>query len=310
MLRIVSLIASSTEIVHALGLGRYMVGRSHECDYPLEVKKLPICTEPRFSTAGSSREIHRDVRNIVEKALSVYQVNSEKLANLKPTHIITQTQCEVCAVSLRDVEAALCQLISSRPKIISLQPNSLKDIWNDIKTVGIALGAEREAHHLVMCLHEQMAEIAGKVRHSWRPTVAFVDWIEPLIVAGNWIPELIEMAGGKDVFACAQASVRTSWLELLRKDPNIVIVSPCGFDMPRGLSELTAFFQSTGKSCRKAVCSKKVFVVDGNQYMNRPGPRILESLEILAEILHPTLFHFGHYGSSWAGYQDAACDKV
>ena len=299
--RIVSLIASATEIVCALGFESQLVGRSHECDYPASVKSLPQLTSPKFKVEGSSLEIDQRVKSIVEEALSVYRVDPALLEELNPTHIITQSQCEVCAVSLKDVEAAVCQLTSSQPMIVSLEPNSLDDVWTDIMRVGEALSASDRAEQLVDELRGRMDDIVQ--RTHWvdsNPTVAYVEWIDPLMAGGNWMPELISMAGGVNLFGEAgKHSPWMTWEELVAKDPDIIFVSPCGFDMPRTLEEMNILSNKPKWDSLKSVKGGRVFVADGNQYFNRPGPRLAESLEILAEIIHPNLFHFGHEGSGW-----------
>jgi iron complex transport system substrate-binding protein len=302
--RIVSLIASATEIVCSLGFESQLVGRSHECDYPPSVKSLPQLTSPKFKVEGSSLEIDQRVKAIVEEALSVYRVDPNLLEELKPTHIITQSQCEVCAVSLKDVEAAVCQLTSSQPVIVSLEPNSLADVWADIMRVGEALGDSNRAEKLIDELQGRMDDIVQ--RTHWvdsNPTVAYVEWIDPLMAGGNWMPELISMAGGVNLFGEAgRHSPWMTWEELVAKDPEIIFVSPCGFDIPRTLEEMLILKNKPEWDSLKSVRAGRVFVADGNQYFNRPGPRLAESLEILAEIIHPNLFHFGHEGSGWIRY--------
>src|SRR5262245_24028507 len=199
--RIVSLIASATEIVCALGFEDQLVGRSHECDFPESVKRLPQCTSPKFDVEGTSYQIDQRVKAIVEGALGVYRVDAEMLESLKPTHIITQTQCEVCAVSLKDVEHAVCEFTSSRPAIVSLEPNSLADIWTDIRRVGESLDSAARAEQEIERLQSRMRGVqrrAGVLEPVL--SVAYVEWIEPLMAGGNWMPELIEMAGGKNLF--------------------------------------------------------------------------------------------------------------
>jgi iron complex transport system substrate-binding protein len=299
--RIVSLIASATEIVCALGFEDQLVGRSHECDYPRSVKRLPQVTSPKFNVEGTSAEIDHRVKSIVQDALSVYRVDAAVLEELKPTHIITQSQCEVCAVSLKDVEQAVCELTSSRPIIVSLEPNSLDDVWDDISRVGDALNATSQAEELIDALRGGMDNVVQ--RTHWldsSPSVAYIEWIDPLMAGGNWMPELIAMAGGLNLFGEAgKHSPWMTWDELLAKDPDIIFVSPCGFDIPRTLEEMNLLSDKPEWKNLKAVVEGRVFVADGNQYFNRPGPRLVESLEILAEVIHPNLFHFGHEGSGW-----------
>lgn len=305
--RIVSLIASATEIVCALGLERSLVGRSHECDFPSSVKSLPVCTRPKFEPDGRSYEIDQKVKALVQEALSVYLVDAPLLDSLSPTHIITQTQCEVCAVSLRDVEEAVCAFARSTPRVVALQPDSLAGVWRDISLVGDALGARGEADALVEKLKARMGAVAEKARGAARetkPAAAAIEWIAPLMAGGNWMPELIEMAGGVNLFGEAgKHSPWMSWEDLVRKDPDVILILPCGFDIPRTLAEMDLLDAKPEWKNLKAVESGKVFVLDGNQYFNRPGPRLAESLEILAEIFHPDTFHFGHEGAGWINYR-------
>lgn len=303
-MRIVSLIASSTEIVHALGFGDQMVGRSHECDFPTQVKELPVCTGPKFKTDGTSYEIDQRVKEIVQESLSVYRVDAEKLNELKPTHIITQAQCEVCAVSLKDVEEAACQIISSNPQIISLQPDSLADIFEDVRRIAKGLGVVPVGEMMVAQLKSRMEAVSQKARAlPNKPRVALVEWIEPMMAGGNWMPELIDMAGGTNLFGEAgKHSPWMNWEDLVAAEPDIIIVSPCGFDIERTMQEMNLISDRKEYAGLKAVKNGKVFVADGNQYFNRPGPRVLESLEMLAEMLHPEEFKFAHEGVGWIRY--------
>ena len=302
--RIVSLIASATEIVCALGFENQLVGRSHECDYPPPVKQLPQLTSPKFKVEGTSLEIDQRVKATLLEALSVYRVDPRLLEELTPTHIITQSQCEVCAVSLKDVEQAVCELTNSKPVIVSLEPNALDDVWADILRVGEALGASERAEQLVDELQSRMDDIVQ--RNHWldsNPGVAYIEWIEPLMAGGNWMPELVEMAGGLNLFGEAgKHSPWMTWEELVAKDPDLIFVSPCGFDIARTLQEMHLLSDKAAWKSLKAVAAGRVFVADGNQYFNRPGPRLAESLEILAEIIHPNVFHFGHERTGWVRY--------
>ena len=302
--RIVSLIASATEIVCALGFEAQLVGRSHECDFPPSVKLLPQLTRPKFNIEGTSAEIDQRVKATLLEALSVYHVDPGMLEDLNPTHIITQSQCEVCAVSLKDVEIAVCRLTNSNPVIVSLEPNSLDAVWADIRQVGDALGAAERADHLVDELESRMDNIVQ--RTHWletNPTVAYIEWIDPLMAGGNWMPELVEMAGGANLFGEAgKHSPWMTWDELVTNDPDIIFISPCGFDIARSLQEMPLLSSKPEWKILRAVAAGRVVVADGNQYFNRPGPRLVESLEILAEIIHPNVFHFGHEGRGWVSY--------
>lgn len=299
--RIVSLIPSATEILAVLGLTDQIVGRSHECDYPPQVSHLPVCTQPKFNPEGSSLEIHDRVTNLLQTALSVYQVKVDVLEQLKPTHILTQAQCEVCAVSLGDVEKAAATLIHSHPQLISLQPNLLTDVWDDIQRVATVLGVESEP--VVTELQLRVKACEEKVQSlpmSTRPTVACIEWTEPLMAAGNWIPELVTLAGGQSAFGVVgQHSPWLKWDELTSADPSIIIIMPCGFDLQRTRQEADQLSRHPNWSSLSAVKTGKVYVTDGNSYFNRPGPRLVDSLEILAEILHPEIFQFGYQGKGW-----------
>ncbi len=302
MKRIVSLIASSTEIVCALGFEGQLVGRSHECDYPPSVRSLPVLTESKLNPEGRSSEIDRSVKAIIRDALSVYSVHADELERLRPDVIVTQTQCEVCAVSLKDVEEAVCQFTGVlSPQVVSLESKGLFDVWEDIRRVAGALGAEERGERLVGELQRRMEEVAGRAAElPDRPTVACVEWIDPLMAAGNWMPQLVEMAGGVNLFGQAnEHSPWMTWEELRDADPGVIVVLPCGFDIEKTRREMPALTGKAGWEGLKAVQNGRVYLTDGNQYFNRPGPRLAESLEILAETFHPEVFQFGHEGTGW-----------
>ncbi len=299
--RIVTLLPSATEIVCALGFEAQLVGRSHECDFPASVVRLPALTEPKFNPEGTSAEIDQRVKKIVGDALSVYRVDAAKLRELRPDLIVTQSQCEVCAVSEREVEAAVAEWLGARPKIVSLAPYALDDIFTDMQRVADALDAQARGTELVGVLRARLSKIADKARvASERPRVATIEWIDPLMAGGNWMPTLVEMAGGVNLFGTA--GEHSPWMkfdELAAKNPDLILISPCGFDMDRAAQDLPALTNRAEWARLKAVRERRVFMADGNQYFNRPGPRIAESLEILAEITHPELFHYGHEGAGW-----------
>jgi len=301
MPRIVTLLPSATEIVCALGFEDQLVGRSHECDFPRSVVRLPALTEAKFSPEGTSAEIDERVKKIVGDALSVYRVDAAMLRQLRPDVIVTQSQCEVCAVSEREVEAAVAQWLGARPKIVSLAPYGLDDIFTDMLRVADALDARARGMELVERVRTRLAEIADKARGaSQRPRVATIEWIDPLMAAGNWMPTLVEMAGGLNLFGVAgQQSPWMKFDELAAKDPDVILISPCGFSIDRAAQDLPVLTRRAQWDRLKAVRARRVFMADGNQYFNRPGPRIAESLEILAEIAHPEFFRFGHEGSGW-----------
>lgn len=301
MPRIVSLIASATEIVCALGFEEHLVGRSHECDYPPTVKRLPVCTEPKFNVEGSSCEIDQRVKVILQEGLSVYRVHADTLRQLRPDAIVTQSHCEVCAVSLRDVEEAVCSWLDGRPRIVSLAPDALRDVWTGIGQVAEALGVSATGTALVERLEARMAAVHAQAQGlADRPTVACIEWIDPLMASGNWMPELVALAGGINFFGVAgQHAPGLEWRQLVESDPDVILVFPCGFDLARTRQDLPLLTGKPEWAGLRAVRGGRVFLLDGNQFFNRPGPRLVESLEILAEILHPAAFHFGHEGSGW-----------
>jgi iron complex transport system substrate-binding protein len=308
-LRIVSLIASSTEIVSALGLRQMLVGISHECDYPADVRALPVCTGPKFLPDGTSYEIDQKVKAILQESLSVYRVDADLLESLQPTHIITQSQCEVCAVSLRDVEDAACRMITSRPEIVSLEPNCLEDVWTDIEKVGTALAVSSVAADLISDLKGRLVAIQQRsqeaVKSQKPPRVLFVEWIDPLMTGGNWMPELIKIAGGENLFGEAgKHSPPLAWADVTKADPEVIVVAPCGFDIARTLEDMPFLTNHSEWNGLSAVRNGRVFVADGNQFFNRPGPRLVESTEILAELFHPEAFQFHHRATGgWIHFQ-------
>jgi len=280
-------------MVHALGLGDAQVGRSHECDYPPQVLELPVCTEPVFDIHGDAREIDRRVKETLATAESVYRVFDETLERLQPTHIVTQTQCKVCAVSLGDVERALSARFSTRPEVVAMEPNSLAEIYNDIFRLARACGVDERGERLVGSIKAEMAQIAAVARATGRrPRVINVEWQEPLMAAGNWIPELTEMLGAENLFGTAGAhSPWMTWEQMAAADPDVVICMPCGYDLKRTREEMHWHDWSKLRA--------QVFLADGNQYLNRPGPRVAASLRILAEILYPESFEPALEGVGW-----------
>jgi iron complex transport system substrate-binding protein len=299
--RIASLLPSTTEIVCSLGFERALVGRSHECDFPGGVSSLPVLTAPKLDATRPGREIDDRVRELVREGLSVYRVDEQQLRELEPTLILTQDQCEVCAASLRDVEEALERWIGTRPQVLSLNPATLSDVWNDIGRVAAALGETERGLERVAGLRQRAEAIAARAAEAEvQPSVACVEWIDPLMAAGNWVPELVELAGGRNRFGNAgEHSPWLDWRPLREADPEIIVVMPCGFDIERIRAELGPLLAQPGWHELRAVREQRVYLTDGNQYFNRPGPRLLESLEILSELLQPSLFPAHHEGTGW-----------
>jgi iron complex transport system substrate-binding protein len=297
--RVVSLIASATETLHALGLGAMQVGRSHECDWPAGVRDLPALTWPKIKVEGSSHDIDRSVRALVEKGLSVYEVDAEALKALAPDVILTQDQCEVCAVSLADVERAVKTWTGCRADVVSLRPHTLADIYRDIARIADAVGAPEAAETLNAALKARLTRIAADVAGRPSPKLAFIEWIDPPMSCGHWMPELISIAGGISAFG--EEGGRSPWIslnDLADADPDVILVAPCGYDLAKTRAEMAALDGNPVWLQLRAVREDQVFLSDGNAYFNRPGPRLVESAEIVAEILHPGVAHYGHAGKS------------
>lgn len=298
--RVVSLLPSGTEIVAALAGAGALVGRSHECDFPAEVAALPALTSAKLDATRPSLDIDRDVRRLVEEALSIYRIDAEALLALRPDVVVTQTQCEVCAVSEGDLLAAVRDLLGQSIELVALQAVGLAGIWQDVLRVAVALEAHDAGVWLVDSLRHRIDALAAQAAVLPRPRVACVEWLDPLMVAGNWVPELVALAGGQDCLG--RPASHGTWIDfaaLAGADPEVIVTLPCGFDIARTRAELPALTGAPGWAGLTAVRQAQVYLTDGNQYFNRPGPRVVESLEILAEILHPGEFDFGHRGRGW-----------
>ena len=305
MKKIVTLIPSATEIVAFLGKKDLIVGRSHECDYPKDLNQIIKLTSAKINVEGRSGEIHKQINTILENSLSVYKVDVKELKKLEPDLVITQAHCEVCAVSLAEVEEIVSKHLSEKTKIISLQPNTLGEVFDDIKKVAIGLNLDKVTiEGLIKPLKERVQNIQIKSSKQKQRTVACVEWIDPLMAAGNWIPELVKISGGEDIFG--KSGKDSHWInfdEIKSYDPEIIIFLPCGYDIEKTRDEVENLFINEKKwSNLKAFKDKEIFVVDGNQFFNRPGPRLVESLEIFAEIIHPNLFDFNHQKSGWINF--------
>lgn len=298
--RVLSLLSSTTEIVYALGCEDQLVGRSHECDYPHAVMTLPICTKPKFNVDGSSIEVDRQVKSILQNALSVYYINEDLLKELKPDIILTQSQCEVCAVSEKDVKSVVENITGINPDIISVEPNSVKDIFKDIKIIAEALNVVDKGADLIDFMKNRIRSLKKSYDDKSELTVAAIEWIDPLMAAGNWVPELIEIAGGVNLFG--EAGKHSPWMEykdLIEKDPHTIIIMPCGYNIQKSIIEIDSLIKQKDWKEINAVQNDKVYITDGNQFFNRPGPRIIESLEILIEIFHNDKTDFKHIDSGW-----------
>jgi iron complex transport system substrate-binding protein len=286
--RIVSLLPSATEIVCALGAADQLVGISHECDFPEAIRDRAVLTRARIDSHGSSRAIDAAVRAVIAGALSIYDVDADRLAELAPDLIVTQDLCEVCAVSLDDVRAAVARLAHRRDiAIVALQPTRLDHVLGDVERVAAAIGAPARGAAVRAELARRIAAIAARAARTTdtrRPRVVSLEWIDPVMLGGTWMPELIALAGGEPVGAAAGEPAPTLAPEQLAAlAPDVVVVKPCGFSLPRALAERAVIERAV------AACPgpPRVYVTDGNAYFNRPGPRLVESLEIMAACIDP-----------------------
>jgi iron complex transport system substrate-binding protein len=299
-LRIVTMLPSATEIIDQLGLTDHLVARSHECDFPAKVQTLPTATFANIDSNATSQVIDTEVQSRLAKGLSLYGIQQELLRDLQPDFIVTQTQCDVCAVSLADVKSFLKDEVGVRAELIVLAPNTLEDVWQDIRNVSQTIGVPQRGIELVSRLEKRLQSIQSKSQSLTRPRVAMIEWTEPLMAAGNWVPQLVAIAGGENLLG--ETDVHSNWMsedDLIAADPDLIIVTPCGFDLERTKSEMVALTRLPRWTQLKAVKNKQVFAVDGNAFFNRPGPRLVESAEILAEILHPSHFSFDHAATAW-----------
>jgi iron complex transport system substrate-binding protein len=299
-MRIISLLASATEMIAALGCLDQLVGRSHECDYPPEVQSLPLVSTVQINTETSSAEIDAQIKQLAQqkqavqntalKALSIYSINVELLQKLQPDIIFTQTQCEVCAVSERDVVVALQQLTGLQPRIVSLAPYRLSDVWEDMERVGQALERQEQAKTLVYGYKNRLENLQHRTatlnEGKPKPRVAILEWLDPLMGAGNWTPELVTYAGGEPIFGeSGMHSPWLSWAELQDADPDVLILAPCGFSLERTMLDLPQLQHYPAWQSLQAVKQGRIYAIDGNYYLNRSGPRLVESAEILARVI-------------------------
>ncbi|MFT5539289.1 MAG: iron complex transport system substrate-binding protein [Alphaproteobacteria bacterium] len=303
-LRIVTLLPSATEIVACLGAVDELVARSHECDFPAGVERLPVLTSARIDFSGSSAEIHAQMENVATnattEALSIYKVDEVGLRRLAPDVVVTQAQCEVCAVSEDDVRAAIAGW-EGAPALVSLKAENLAGVYVDIINVAKALGREEIGVQAAGKMKDHITEIAFKASDAnWKPRLLVIEWMEPLMAGGNWMPELVSLAGGENLLSePGKHSPWINWEDIIAADPDAIICAPCGFELDRVIDDLPALTSRPGWADLRAVREGRFALADGNAYFNRPGPRLSESVEILAEFLHPELFDFGHEGRNF-----------
>lgn len=296
--RIVSLIASATETIAALGLTHHLVGVSHECDFPPGIDALPHLCRPKVDPTSPGAEIDRSVRELVRDGLSVYEVEVERLEALAPDVIVTQDHCEVCAVSLSDVEDALCSLELPDTRVCSLHPRTLDDVRRDFRRVADVLGVPERGDGLVAELDARLARLGTRTDHvveaagGGRPRVALIEWLAPPMVAGGWMPDLCRAAGGEPVIVTGDDHFEeVVWSDVAAADPDHVVLLPCGFKVERSLRELADDVEARrGLGAIAAVREGRCTVLDGDAFLNRPSPRLADSAELLATALHPGAF--------------------
>jgi iron complex transport system substrate-binding protein len=291
MPRVVSFLPAATEIVHALGAGKDLVGRSHECDYPPGVGKLPVVSKPAIDMNGASPEaIDEAVATRMAAGDSMYLIDEHLLRRLAPDVILTQNLCRVCAPSGDELTRAV-RKFPHQPEVLFLTPRSIQEILDNIRAVGAAIDRSSSADDLIRDVTERIAAVRSRTRDVEPRKVVFLEWTEPLFCAGHWVPEMIAAAGGHDPVGRAQGdSVRMTWDDVVAADPRTIIVSPCGF----GLEQSAAMAQKLPKPA-----GVEVFAVDANAYYARPGPRVAEGVELLGHLFHPTLVPWERNTTPW-----------
>lgn len=286
-MQICSLLPSATEILYALGLGDAVVGVTHECDFPPEAAKKPPLIRPRVDPQALPAVIDRQVTELVSRGESIYSVDADLLASLAPDLIITQDLCHVCAASPDDLATALTRF-SKQPKILSLTPHSLADVWDDIRRIGEATGRRRDAQGLAITLEQKVAAIEMKIANAPRPRVLCLEWMDPFYIGGHWVPEMVAKAGGEDVLGrSGEPSFRATSEQIADTDAEIIVVMPCGYSSGQAVAKFS--FKKLPSSWDKlpAIRDRRVFAVDANSYFSRPGPRLSDGVELLAHLFHP-----------------------
>lgn len=297
--RIVSLLASATELVCALGLGDQLVGRSHECDDPEWVKKLPAVSRPTFDIAGSSGEVDARVRALFAAGKPLYEVDEELLTELAPDVLLTQTQCEVCAVSPGDLAHGIRTKLE-RKAVVSMAASSLDGILENFEEVAKVLRHADVGAALVRSIRERLRALKEKTDAWPRVRVACLEWVDPVFPMSNWGPELVELAGGTCLLGSpGEHSSTTPWADVVAAAPDVLVVAPCGYGLARALEEMPLLAAKPEWADIPAVKACRVYVADGNRYFNRSGPALFDTPEILAEMIHPEGFAPKHEGTVW-----------
>lgn len=292
-MRIYSFIPSATEIVYALGLGESLCGVTHECDYPPDARLKPVAVRSQLDTSSLAQaEIDARVVESTTHGHGLYSIDRELLRDNPPDVVITQELCDVCSVSLRDVLSTLSEL-SKSCNVVSLRPRGLRGVLEDISTVGSACGAEGEADALVRSLSRRIDAVRLRASSLERPRVFCVEWFDPVFASGHWVPEMVDIAGGYDALGLpGRDSRRVGWGQVVEFDPEVLVLMPCGFEVPRAMADLPLLAKNPGWRSLEAVKRGAVYATNGSAYFSRPGPRLVDGLELLAKIIHPEVF--GH----------------
>ena len=286
-MRIASLLPSATEIVCALGLEDQLVAVTHECDFPASVAGKPVVTASLIEGNGSSSEIDRHIRRLVHAGSSIYRLDADRLHALRPNLILTQELCAVCAVSYPIVEAAARRLDEST-QLVSLEPERLEDVFGHIALVARLAGRPSAASPIIGSLKDRIKAVRGLLQGVVPARVVCLEWLDPLYSCGHWTPELVELAGGLELLGVAgRPAERVAWDDVREADPEVLVVMACGFSLSKSLAEVACLAGRPGFDQMRAVRSGRVYVVDGNAFFSRPGPRLVTSVEILAGLLHP-----------------------
>jgi iron complex transport system substrate-binding protein len=303
--RIVSLLAGATELVCALGAGERLVGRSHECDHPAWVQRLPVVSRATFDVSGSSQAIDARVRERLAAGRSLYEVDEERLADLAPDVILTQTHCEVCAVSPTDMAHGPRTL--TRKPVVALDGGTIDGILAGFMDVAGVLGLEVRGRELVAGIRARLEAISAATRALQHPTVVCLEWIDPVFPMSNGAPELVALAGGASLLGTpGQHSTTTPWDAVRDADPEVLVVAPCGFGLERTVAEMPTLAERPGWAELRAVRAGRVYAADGNLYFNRSGPSVFDTPELLAEILHQGVFPPRHEGRAWTHWRQQA----
>jgi iron complex transport system substrate-binding protein len=298
-MRVASLLASATEVVCALGAGEMLVGRSHECDAPAWVTRLPALSAPTFDVTGSSRAIDERVRAKLRAGEPLYSIDERLLAELAPDVVLTQSHCEVCAVSPADLAHGGAPPGVLREHILAIQTGTIDGILAGFLDVARAIDRTREGEELVRACRDRLAALRARTRDLPRPTVVCLEWLEPPFAMGNWGPELVEIAGGTCLLGLpGEHSTTTPWEAVRESDPDVLVVAPCGFGLERTKSELDVLRGYPGFQELRAVRERRAFIADGNSLFNRSGPTVVDTAELLAELLHPDVFPPRERGTS------------